>query len=449
MEQKIYEYILKHNMVTQGDTVVVGLSGGADSVCLFIVLLNLSKKLGISLVAVHVNHGLRGKDADRDEEYCRYLCAKHKIPFEAFKADVNLIAKDEHMTCEEAGRKVRYEAFEKVRDRYAPAKIAVAHHMNDRAETVLFNMFRGSGISGLSGIKAVNGSIIRPLLCVNREEIEHFLRDNKILYMTDDTNFTDEYMRNKIRNHMLPYAVQNINENTISNINQAALICEQAEDYLRTQAKLSYENSVSEKNGGTFIGEGAFASQHDIIKQYVVRLVFEKMYGRLKDISFHHVLNVVKLFSMPVSKVINLPEGYVARREYDGVTVLGSDYTLPEIKKIEYESFVVPYEDMEWENSKIPKNDYTKYFDYDKIENHLELRTRQTGDYLVVDSKGSVKKLKDYFINEKVPAYMRDSVPLFADGSHIIWVVGKRISEYYKVTEETKRVIVVTVKTKE
>ena len=439
MEEKIYKYILKHNMISIGDTVVVGLSGGADSVCLFTVLNNLRDRLSINLAGVHINHCLRGEDANRDERFAKYLCEKHNIPFCAYKIDVNEIANCKHLSIEEAGRLARYDAFREVASQYKNAKIAVAHHMNDQAETVLFNMFRGAGMNGISGIKPVNKDIIRPLLCVSRQEIEHYAKDNKLLYMTDETNKSDEYMRNRIRNHILPYAVMNINENAIANINQSANICLSAFDYIKDVATMHYNELVTVDDEDVVINSECFLKLPAIIKQNVIMLAFEHMYDSLKDISYKNIEDVVTLFDLPVSKVKNLPDSMIAIREYEDVRLTRH------VKEVETHLPQYKVEIRDWDNSEISKNDYTKFFDYDKIKTHLEMRTRRSGDYLIVDNRGSKKKLKDYFINEKVPASMRDNVPLFADGSHVVWVVGMRISEEYKVTANTKRVIIVTV----
>lgn len=443
MEDKVFNYIREYNMIEDNDTVLVGLSGGADSVCLFTVLLNLSKRIGFKLCCVHLNHMIRGDEAERDAQYCEYICKKHDIPFAMVKEDVPKLAKSWHMSEEEAGRKARYDTFYRMAKEYGATKIAVAHHMNDRAETVLYNLFRGSGVRGLSGIKPVNGMIIRPLLCVNRQEIEHYLKDNKILYMTDSTNETEDYMRNRIRNRVLPYAVMNINENSIENINQAARLCNAAEIYISKEAEKSFEKCVNVNEKTYEIDIEAFSQLDYIIKTYIVRNVLERIYTSLKDISMNHIDSVVSLADMQVSKKISLPKGIIARRDYDKLVLCGQDEKPSgEIKKPpQYQ-----IEKILWESGReIPKNDYTKYFDYDKIKSNLVQRYRQPGDYLVVDAKGSKKKLKDYFIDEKIPSMLRDSIPVFADGNHILWVVGYRISEEYKVSDTTKNVLKITV----
>ena len=175
MWRKVEKYMEQYHMIKRGDRIVLGVSGGADSISLFFVMVGLCKKYNIDIVVVHVNHGIRGEDAKRDEEYVQRLCERHGVPFECVRVNIRELAKQEKMSEEEAGRKVRYEAFANVAKKYGCNKIAVAHNQNDVSETVLLNMFRGSGLKGLVGIEPVRGNVIRPLLCVKRSEIETYL----------------------------------------------------------------------------------------------------------------------------------------------------------------------------------------------------------------------------------------------------------------------------------
>ena len=197
--EKVRAYIEKQHMILAEDHIIAGISGGADSVCLFFVLLDLRDRMGISFTAVHVNHGLRGEAANRDEEFVRELCGQYGIPLEVFRVDLESISKKRKQSLEECGRNIRREAFEQIRERCGGTKIALAHHQNDNAETLLWNLARGTGLTGLGGIRPVNGRYIRPLLCLDRNEIEDLLRQRGQGYCTDDTNGDTEYTRNKLR----------------------------------------------------------------------------------------------------------------------------------------------------------------------------------------------------------------------------------------------------------
>ena len=192
MIQKILKFITENDMLKANDRVIVGVSGGADSVCLLFTLMEIRREIPLTLAAVHVEHGIRGEDAKEDARYVQRLCQEYDIPFRKYCYRVAEIARERKQSVEEAGRELRYQAFEEACREYHANKIAVAHHMDDDAETVLLNLFRGSGLKGLAGIPAVRGKIIRPLLCVSRQEIEQYLTEHGIAYRTDATNLTEE-----------------------------------------------------------------------------------------------------------------------------------------------------------------------------------------------------------------------------------------------------------------
>ena len=213
--QKVTEYNKKYSMLQKGDSVLVGLSGGADSVCLLYILKELAEKLHFSVYALHVNHGIRGMEADADEQFAANLCNKLEVPFVSIKEDILDYAEKNRVSLEEGGRIVRYAAFERMKQEWGCTKIALAHHANDSAETMLFHLFRGGKLGGLAGIPPVREHIIRPLLCCNRKEIEGWLEERNISYCTDVSNFSEEYTRNKIRHRILAYAEEEINPKAV------------------------------------------------------------------------------------------------------------------------------------------------------------------------------------------------------------------------------------------
>ena len=224
MIAKVLEYVKKYRMIEEGDTIAAGVSGGADSVCLLFVMLHLQKIIPFRLAVVHVNHGIR-QEAGRDADYVRGLCEDKGLPFYLTEADVPGYAASCGMSSEEAGREIRYRALREALEREGAGvrgRIAVAHNGNDRAETMLFHLFRGTGLTGMSGIRPVSGNIIRPLLCVEREEIEKWLGERDIDYCRDCTNDQDLYTRNRIRHHILPFARNQVCQGAVANMNRAA-----------------------------------------------------------------------------------------------------------------------------------------------------------------------------------------------------------------------------------
>lgn len=515
MLNKVKQYIESNRMLRNKEKVVLGVSGGADSVCLFFVLLALKEIYQLELHVVHVNHMLRGKEAQRDQEYVEKICRENNVPFHLFKSDVRKLAKEEHLSEEEAGRNLRYQVFETVRKEYNCDVIAVAHNSNDCAETMIFQLARGSGLTGLTSIQAVRGDIIRPLLCLTRQEIEQYLKQRNIPYQIDATNLEDKYSRNKIRLHVLPYLVENINRQSVAHIVNTAQMLKEVEDYVEKQTNICYNNLVKESADRYTFCREEFLREDIVIQKAMIRRIINNLSGQLRDIESVHIADICNLATKGVGKKIDLPYHIEAYNDYKNLiltqNVSNHKDSLRQRKDVEYplidetiieninpgmsenvlltipqyrpntdsteqtnveyayhigfeickieenhkefreqviqnpKSFIKNQRfQEEYKNSMINiRNGYTKCFDYDKIKNAVQLRTRQEGDYLQIDANGGTKKLKSLFIDNKVPQSDRCHIPLLADGSHIMWVFGSRISEAYKINENTKTMLIV------
>lgn len=455
MIEKVRNYMQQYKMLVPGDTVVTGVSGGADSLCLLFMLKEFAEEMSLQLAVVHVNHGIR-EEAGEDAVYVEKICKELKVPFFLKETDVEAIAKSQGISTEEAGRNVRYEAFYEVLKQLnaeEQGKIAVAHNANDRAETMLFHLFRGTGLTGLSGIKPVRDRIIRPLLCLDREEIEQYLEKKEVTFCIDRTNNEDTYTRNKIRHHILPFAENNICTGAVSHMNRTAEMLLETEEFLREQTISIYNKIVEEKGNSVYVSVKEFINQPRLLQKRILLLCMEKIAAGRRDIGLVHIENILSLFTKEGNKELALPYGMSARRNFEKVFI-GADSS-KEIKKvsgeievlipgeIEIEGIgVLEFRVFEYDKSKIiPEKTYTKWLDYDKIEKSLVLRTRQTGDYLTINKTLSKKTLKKYFIEEKIPKNERENIYVLADGSHIIWVPGHRISQYYKITSETRNIL--------
>jgi len=384
--------------------------------------------------------------------------------------DVMQLAKAQGMSTEEAGRKVRYEAFLQVLEQVdsgalagGRGKIAVAHNANDQAETMLFHLFRGSGLTGLCGIRPVREQIIRPLLCVERGEIEDFLEQKGMSYCIDKTNDEDTYTRNRIRHHILPYAREWVSEGAISHMTNTAQLLQETEDFVKQVTQMAYDKCVTsvgrETDQGLQLQIPEALTYPPLIRKYLILSVLEECIPARKDVTARHISAVVSFLENPGNRCLSLPGGFVARREYDRLIVerdpVGQELPgqawaidpadtgeigVPGLGTLEFQVFDRKI------LQDIPQNQYTKWFDYDKIKESLTLRTRKEGDYLTIDRGLSRKSLQDYMVNEKIPRQVRDQVWLLADGQHILWVIGYRISQAYKVSEETKRILQVQVR---
>ena len=455
MFKKVKAYMEEYQMVNENDTIVAGVSGGADSVCLFLLLEEYCKQKNAKLVAVHLNHKIR-EEAWKDAEYVKELCEEFGVPLHLFEEDVEAYAKQNGIGTEEAGRTARYRFFEQVLTEYGGhGKIAVAHHKGDLAETVLFHLFRGSGISGLTGMMPVRGNIIRPLLNVTREEIEQFLLEKGRNWCIDSTNQENTYTRNKLRNVVLPYAEKEICPQASVHVANAAKELTQIKELLdEMTAEALKETVVFESDDEAVVLTESFLQKHEVIRKQIILRVLEYLTPARRDIGLVHVNDVLSLFEKENGKQIHLPYRLVATKVYDRVVIKRrqeetGEWSIPVIVPgtINSESGeVLEFSVFEYDKSvEIPRKRYTKWFDYDKITNCLELRNRRSGDYLIISAGGNKKSVKEYFIEEKVPREERDKRVLLADGTHIIWVVGMRISEDVKVTEQTHTILQVTV----
>lgn len=482
MKNKVIRFIRETHMLKPGDRVIVAVSGGADSICLLSILDQLRAVIPVSLRVIHVHHGLRGIEADRDEAWVQEICGRMEIPFFSVHRDVRTYAGEHGMSEEEAGRVLRYEAFEQMAREWDeescklhllenPAKIALAHHQEDQAETILHHLLRGSGLRGLSGMHPVQGRRIRPLLCAGREEIREYLRSQKLFWCEDSTNESGDYTRNRIRRELLPLMESLVNTRAQENLLHAGELFEQADEYLEQQAFVIWkhtgmENAEGEEDAPTGAVAGialdAFRGEAPIIRSYLIRLLLDHAQPGWKDITRRHFDGLDHLAFGSVGGSADLPGDLRAQTGYHYLWICKTDKNgereatekgksgenkdkseeISEEKNLEEKKLptlqmrIFPHE----KGAEFPKNLYTKWFDYDKIKSALSVRFREEGDYLSIPG-GKRKAITRYMIDEKIPRHLRDQIPLLAEGSHVLWVIGYRISEYYKITDDTKTVL--------
>ena len=483
---KIYRYIEQNNMLTDCERVVIGLSGGADSVCLLMVLKGYIEKkhLQTELCAVHVNHGIR-QEAGDDEEFARALCERMGVSFTAYHIDAIELAKQLGMSVEEAGRKERYRIFNE-ECQGCNARIAVAHHMNDQAETVLMNLARGTSLKGIGGIRPVRDNIIRPLLSVTRAEVEAVLKEYGQNYVTDTTNLCNDYTRNSLRNVVIPYMTEKVNAHTVENIANAAEELQKNFDFIEAEADKAYEKHVPKETTdkrdtvvlrlcGT-----EFAVLHEVIRKRVIYRAVYALTQTAKDIYKVHVNAVDELVAKPVGSSADICYGLRAVKGYDDIIISRKNMdaasenlsgirglTGAELERLKSGEAVTITQNIYYDDNGAPElkqvrvklqlhsnyeknrnyanSCYAKSFDYDKIQGKLCIRSRVDGDRIVVNRAGTWRKLKKEFIDRKVPADMRDNVLIISDDSGVLWAVGVRRSECALIDDETKNVLEITI----
>lgn len=448
LSASVRAYIDKYNMLSPGDGVVVGVSGGADSVALLHILISVSEDMraaegrGLSIRAVHINHMIRGEEAEGDESFVRELCQRLGVDYVSYREDIPAKARQEHLSEEEAGRLFRYECFEREAERLDEqserdtlTRIAVAHNRNDVAETLLFNIIRGSSLLGMAGIKPVRDRIIRPLLGTDRSEIEKYLEEIGQSYKMDSTNLTIDYSRNRIRNIIIPEMVK-INDGAVRHLVDIANDALQlGDDISREVATVSQEE---DGGPGVIIEIDILDRLSRLAQGELILSSMEKICGRRKDITRAHIEQVIQLAHMETGKRVDLPYGMEAIRYYDRIYIRSTTEETgmrEELGHIELRE--IPIEELDG----ISKKEYTKMIDCDKIVTALCLRYAEPDDYIVVRGDGSRKRLSRLFTDIKIPREERDRVPVVADGSEIVWVVGRRLSERYKIDSTTKRVM--------
>lgn len=498
MIDKVMEYIKENHMLERGDKLVLGVSGGADSTALFEVMCRLSEEYDLSLYVVHINHGIR-KEAGEDAEYVRSMCEKHDVSFFLFEEDIPALAERERLTEEEAGRKFRYECFRKVMRENGATKLAVAHHMDDQAETVLFHLIRGTDISGMTGMRPVSpltpafGNtdgllIIRPLLGVRRDEITAWLEEKGISWQEDATNNDDNYARNRIRNRVMSDLAE-VNEKAAVHINEFAELSAEYDGYIGKQAAAFIEKEAVDLQGrplscydkvdcgGMKIRREQLLSEDKVIVRRVLYELLTMVCGARKDITRQHVEALNSLLEALSGKEVHLPydvkgmtsyEWLIIRKEEAGNVGIDRIATDPvdeifvsledieaseryEVKLKEEKKMLFSISDISalsvddkntlFGGSENLQKNYTKYFDCDTIEDTLYIRYPKSEDYMVCDSYGHTKKLSKLFKDIKLPREERKAQVVLAAGHEILWVPGSRRCEAHYISSDTRRIL--------
>ncbi len=448
--EKVSDYILENGLIEDGDRVYVGVSGGADSLCLLFLLrrfLQSKDAPRFTLEAVHVNHGIRGESADGDEAYTKKLCADHGIDCECVRIDVPSQVQKTGESVEEAARRLRYEAFEKLvlnGDKNSRPVLALGHHMDDQAETVLHNLFRGSALKGLCGMTPVSsrGSLrlIRPLLCLRRGDTEEYLSQNEIQFRTDETNLSDEYTRNRIRHSIIPLSKE-INERSVEHIAKSAAFLAETEAYMELQTQKAAHRWIKNEGSAVILSCECFEKEHAVICDRLILRCIKESCGKLKDIGYEaHIRPVAELgINASSGRELTLPYELVVKKNYDELVFCPQSADEKEIKT---EIRVFEREETGCLPA-FPNDSCIKWFDYDKINSHVFWRHRQPGDYIVTAAGRSL--LKDFLIKQKIPQRKRDSLILLVrEENEVLWVMGddiSRINTEDMTDEDTKKIL--------
>ena len=439
MLEKVKEYIHKENLIKDNTKVIVGLSGGMDSM----VLLDVLMLLGYRCMAAHCNFHLRGDESNRDETFVKKWCKSIDIPYTSINFDTNQYAADRKISIEMAARELRYNWFETLRKHYQADYIAVAHHKDDTVETVLLNLIRGTGIKGLTGISAKNGYVVRPLLCISRSEIENYISERDIPYVTDSTNNEDLYLRNSLRLNVIPL-LETLNPSVKETIYRTSRNVTEAEKVYSE----SIQRSIKEVFNNNKIDINKLrqtASPRSVLFELLAPYNFTP--STIEDISESIDSISGKIFFSDISANLN-------QKKYRLIKDRNS-FLLDIVDEInnENETYIIEEGITEINipiNIKIKElsssadivfNKHTIYIDADKIKYPLVLRKWRSGDWFIPFGMKGRKKLSDYFTDCKFSLKDKEDAWLLASGDDIVWIVGERNDDRFKITENTKQII--------
>ncbi len=467
-EKQFLKTIEKYNMLTKGNTVIVGLSGGCDSVCLFTLLHKFKEQLHINIEAVHINHLIR-EESHLDEKFCVELCNHYNTPLHIYHIDVDKIAQEQKLSSEEAGRLERYKAFNKhcKDDTY---KIAIAHNKNDVAETFLMRLFRGSGVQGLKAIPPTRDNIVRPIIEIEREDLETYLTNCNQHYCTDETNFLPIYTRNKVRLSLLPEIKNTYNTNIVSTLYDTSKILEEEDDFVQSIVSEKFKelsdfttNLHNEKI--LVLNLEKLLGLHSYLQKLIILKSTSLFIYHNKNVSKKHISSILEILETTGNKTLNLPNNLLVTKSYTTLTFSLENKTsnsplkkqlteqilqpnnLVYIEEINKYLYAKPLENTEFSalhtnptyidelcdglitdiyktkdlKLKVVKHHIFCYYSlYNNV--NIKVRSRQNGDKINIKNLGT-KKLKDYFIDKKVPADLRDVTPIISVGDEILWVI--------------------------
>ena len=465
--QKVHNYIKRHRLIDPGDLVLAAVSGGPDSVAMLHILRRLAQEDGFTLHIAHLNHMFRGAEAARDADFVSSLAGEYGLPATIEAIDVPAYNAAAGLSAQAAAREVRYGFLQRAARQIGAGKIALAHHADDQAETILMNILHGAGTGGLRGITPVRGSIyVRPLLSVRRDEIEDYCLNAELPFRTDSSNAKPIYLRNRIRMELLPLLTREYNPGVVGALLRQAEICREEDSYLRARAESCYAVIKSVlPGGGIGLSLDGMKMTPPAILRRVIRLLWSELTGAERNLSFAHVERLIALPAKGVGAKAELPGGITAVLTYDslgfrqrpvGAAALGAgrrqatgagfyhypiktpgETFIPETHQVLRTTLLTAGEAPE--PAALPPNE--ALLDLAMLPAHLYVRNRRPGDLFLPYGQKAPMKLKNFLINQKIPREERDAIPLLCAGEEIIWVAGVRAGEKWKVTGATNNAL--------
>ncbi len=442
------EYNRKHNLLQAGDKVLLGVSGGLDSMVLLNVLARHTP--GVAIEVAHVNHTLRGEDSEADEEFVRARAESYELRFHRKRLATETIAKEERTSIQETARKGRYQFFESVRQEIGFDRIATAHHADDSAETILFNLLRGTGLAGLTGIhpERVGSHVIRPLLFAERNDIEAYAHTEAIEFRTDSSNLEEHYTRNFIRRQILPRIKEAINPGVTQTLVRSGELFRELASYIEMKAQLELAKVIVERGEGVIVvSVSALREHHNALRRVILHRVGSML--RQEGFDFEHVDALLQLIGQQTGSRIELPRGLEAMRDRDHLVFKEEENTTPFTLPVELNR---EYHVRGWKFSSAAEPGTVESFSTTAAEEFVDadclkdkqliLRSWSEGDAFVPLGMKEKKKVSDFLINEKVPLFEKHHYPILeTTEGNVVWLCGQRIDDRFKITRRTKQVV--------
>ena len=448
IEEKIFRFIQQKNLIQKNDKILIALSGGPDSVFCLNFFFKYRKKYKIQISAIHVNHNLRGPDSIQDEKFCQFLCKKLDLPLFTFSDNVSDFARKHKYSIEEAGRIIRYKHFDELVKKYNFNKLVTAHTMDDNTESILLNIIKGSGINGLGGIPVKRNYIIRPLLSVTKSEILSYLRGSSWKFRLDKSNLSLDYQRNFLRLKVLPL-IREINPKINEALQRLSQTSSYVSDFLDVYIKKIFRKYLKQLRKFEIPLE-MLKVQNELMRSEILRRFFIDFLG----IGFENqdYIKLNKLLDSQKGRVIVLKNNWKAHRESDKLVFSNKNIHSYSEKvyqindgRIEFEQSAILLESVKKEEVNLKHDNFHEFIDADKITGQLILRNWKAGDrFTPLGMKGS-KKVSDFLTDLKLNHIEKKSVHILADRNNIIWIVGIRINNNYRITEKTKNILKLSV----
>ncbi|MBL1213221.1 MAG: tRNA lysidine(34) synthetase TilS [Ignavibacteriae bacterium] len=444
-EQKIIKFIDREGLIEQGDSLLIAFSGGPDSVFLFHFLIKFKKRFKVNLAACHVNHNLRGRQSDDDAEFCKAVCAEFSIPFFEANVDVKNYAAEKGLSIEEAARNLRYNFFSKIASENSCNKIVTAHNKDDNTETVLLNLFKGTGLTGLSGIPIRRDNIIRPLLCLDKAEILEYLKADKLAYRIDKSNFQNDFKRNFLRNKIISKIKDEINPSLDDAIFNSSQIFKNSDKVLNT-----FIESIS---GKYFSGtDETLHLDLKLIDDYNDEILGEALkYNLLKEFNhtfnFDDYLKLKELADHQTGKKVILSKNIEAYKERGAIVFVRSiknkkfvEQKIKADQQIEFNGRVFGINEVKNKKQiKLNSDEQVEFICADDLSDEFTLRRWKAGDKFIPLGMNNFKKVSDFLNEQQVPAYKKKEQLLLTNRNNIVWVIGLRIDNRIRYSDKCKK----------